>query len=64
MISTIGMPNSSTYHNIVQIVVVFRYGRGGRNYGKQTRIWDVLFGTVAPREEEAIYALSVGLKEV
>lgn len=33
-----------------------RYGRGGKNYGKQTRIWDVLFSTVAPREEEAIYA--------
>ncbi|KZP27053.1 hypothetical protein FIBSPDRAFT_329004 [Athelia psychrophila] len=33
-----------------------RYGRGGKNYGKQTRIWDVLFGTAAPREEEAIYA--------
>lgn len=37
-----------------------RYGRGGKNYGKQTRIWDVVFGTCAPREEEGIYAAAKG----
>lgn len=37
-----------------------RSGRGGKNYGKQTRIWDVLFGTCAPREEEDIYAAAKG----
>lgn len=29
-----------------------RYGKGGKNYGKQTRVWDKLFGTVALREED------------
>ena len=28
-----------------------RYGKSGRNYGKQTRFWDVVFGTTTPREE-------------
>lgn len=42
---------------------VFRYGRGGKNFGKQTRVWDVLFGTVAPREEEGIYASQVNSKK-
>ncbi|KAM0746238.1 hypothetical protein T439DRAFT_319235 [Meredithblackwellia eburnea MCA 4105] len=28
-----------------------RYGKGGKNYGKQTRVWDVLFGTTAERIE-------------
>lgn len=28
-----------------------RYGKGGRNYGKQSRVWDVVFGTTTPREE-------------
>jgi sterol desaturase/sphingolipid hydroxylase (fatty acid hydroxylase superfamily) len=37
-----------------------RYGRGGKNYGKQTRVWDVVFGTVAPREEEIMYTSSHG----
>ncbi|KAF7984340.1 hypothetical protein HWV62_15349 [Athelia sp. TMB] len=37
-----------------------RHGRGGKNYGKQSRVWDVLFGTCAPREEEGIYASSKG----
>ncbi|KIM77950.1 hypothetical protein PILCRDRAFT_606638 [Piloderma croceum F 1598] len=39
-----------------------RYGRGGKNYGKQTRVWDVLFGTAAPREEDRIYASFVNAK--
>lgn len=43
---------------VLTAVLSYRYGRGGKNYGKQTRVWDVLFGTVAPREEEHIYALS------
>ncbi|KAK4052010.1 hypothetical protein OIO90_004540 [Microbotryomycetes sp. JL221] len=30
-----------------------RYGKSGRNYGKQTRVWDVIFGTTCPREEMA-----------
>ncbi|KAL8276963.1 hypothetical protein RQP46_010598 [Phenoliferia psychrophenolica] len=30
-----------------------RYGKSGRNYGKQSRFWDVLFGTTTPREEMA-----------
>lgn len=28
-----------------------RFGKSGRNYGKQTRIWDRLFGTVGERIE-------------
>lgn len=27
------------------------YGKAGMNYGKQTRVWDRLFGTVDPRRE-------------
>ncbi|KAL8276962.1 hypothetical protein RQP46_010597 [Phenoliferia psychrophenolica] len=30
-----------------------RYGKSGRNYGKQSRFYDVLFGTTTPREEMA-----------
>ncbi|KAK4050306.1 hypothetical protein OIV83_003627 [Microbotryomycetes sp. JL201] len=30
-----------------------RFGKGGKNYGKQTRLWDVLFGTTCPRIEMA-----------
>lgn len=33
-----------------------RYGRSGKNFCKQTRIWDTMFGTTAPREEERAYA--------
>lgn len=43
-------------------LIILSYGRGGKNYGKQTRVWDVLFGTVAPREEEQIYAASLEKK--
>ncbi|KAL8290159.1 hypothetical protein RQP46_003098 [Phenoliferia psychrophenolica] len=28
-----------------------RYGKSGKNYGKQTRFWDVMFGTCMEREE-------------
>jgi sterol desaturase/sphingolipid hydroxylase (fatty acid hydroxylase superfamily) len=28
-----------------------RYGKSGRNYGKQSRVWDVIFGTTTDREE-------------
>ncbi|SCV73332.1 BQ2448_7258 [Microbotryum intermedium] len=28
-----------------------RYGKSGRNYGKQTRVWDKIFGTVGERIE-------------
>lgn len=28
-----------------------RYGKSGKNYGKQSRVWDVLFGTTGDREE-------------
>lgn len=30
-----------------------RFGKSGRNYGKQTRFWDVLFGTTTDRNELA-----------
>ncbi len=28
-----------------------RHGRAGLNYGKQSRVWDRIFGTAAEREE-------------
>jgi sterol desaturase/sphingolipid hydroxylase (fatty acid hydroxylase superfamily) len=28
-----------------------RFGKSGRNYGKQTRIWDRVFGTIGERVE-------------
>jgi sterol desaturase/sphingolipid hydroxylase (fatty acid hydroxylase superfamily) len=28
-----------------------RFGRSGKNYGKQTRFWDVLYGTTGVRQE-------------
>lgn len=30
-----------------------RHGKSGRNYGKQSRFWDVVFGTTADRQEMA-----------
>ena len=28
-----------------------RFGKSGKNYGKQTRVWDRIFGTVGERIE-------------
>ncbi len=32
-----------------------RFGKSGRNYGKQTRVWDKLFGTIGERIETPLY---------
>ncbi|KAL8290350.1 hypothetical protein RQP46_002608 [Phenoliferia psychrophenolica] len=31
-----------------------RYGKSGRNFGKQSILWDHIFGTTTPREETAL----------
>jgi len=31
-----------------------RYGKAGKNYGKQSRVWDKIFGTCAEREETKV----------
>ncbi|GAA94185.1 uncharacterized protein L969DRAFT_86309 [Mixia osmundae IAM 14324] len=40
-----------------------RYGRSGQSYGKQTRVWDSIFGTCAEREDTEEYAI-IGPKRV
>jgi sterol desaturase/sphingolipid hydroxylase (fatty acid hydroxylase superfamily) len=47
---------------LLMLTSTVRYGRGGKNYGKQTRVWDVLFGTAARREEDRIYVSSANSK--
>ena len=50
------IPSNLYYNHMIETeqLILHRYGKSGRNYGKQSIIWDHIFDTTTPREETGL----------